>query len=299
MRRALSGVLTVVLATSLLELLTPPVWANPCVAVAEDPIVVFRNMEFFEISSEHAIACDGTTAIIHAVGELTADLVVQDRSVLDCIQVSVCGFFFTLTTHQARHPHGQHLWHGWTEGWHKHRSGDRKRNVARKRSPNCTPAGLREIETCISDGSKERSYVQMTGPSSDVVVASGPDWTLTARVEGGEVVRQLQTPEGGSVGRGSLRRGAASGEFIDWSGQVHEGGQFWVYGMVAPDVWGVRIELNNGGVVQRPTVDASEEFSVSFYAMPLPIGARPLAIVALNEAGTELERLDASISLEV
>ena len=73
---------------------------------------------------------------------------------------------------------------------------------------------------------------------------------------------------------------------------------FYVNGIASSRVSRVRIELNAGEAVEVPTISHSA-FSVRFYVAELPLGARPLAVVALGLGGEELERLDASASLDI
>jgi hypothetical protein len=79
---------------------------------------------------------------------------------------------------------------------------------------------------------------------------------------------------------------------------VVSGGSFYVSGIASPMVSRVRIHLNSGEPLTVPTVGNEAGFSVVFYVAELPIGARPVAIVGLDDNGVELERLDSSLALE-
>ncbi len=106
-------------------------------------------------------------------------------------------------------------------------------------------------------------------------------------------------PGGGAQTVGNLGQGGSSGAYIDWSAVVRQGGPFWVFGMAAPDVARIRIELDSGPPVVVPAVGHELDFPVGFYVADLPPGARPIAIVALDQDDQELERLDASISMDI
>lgn len=301
MRSIRIGLLVSLIAGGITFAPIPAAHAMPCGAAAGNPTIDTVAFDFFIMESTHVIACDTSTAIIHVIGELTRDGAVVATSTADCVNRASCSSV-TFNTH-ARHQH-QHLWHGWTSGWHKHSSNDERRNVQRKRSPQCTTTNFSRPPrgTCgkpVKNGGRG-SIVPTTGPSVDVVVASGPNWTLKARVEGAEIAFELITLQGSSGAREMLGMGQpGTGQFITWGGQVASGGPFYVSGLASPAVSQVRLDLNVGEPLVVPTVGREAGFSVVFYAAELPLGARPLAIVALDQNGQELERLDASLSLDV
>lgn len=116
--------------------------AMPCIAIAGNPAIRSANQEFFVMEATHVVICDTSTAVIHVVGELTRDGVVAGSNSTTCVRRNSCGTETTAT--HTRHNH-LHLWHGWTEGWHKHHAGDVKRKVDRRRSPDCTETNLIQV----------------------------------------------------------------------------------------------------------------------------------------------------------
>ncbi len=305
MRTIRVGIVTLLIAWGMLVPI-PAAYAMPCGAAAGNPTIDTVAFDFFIMESTHIIACDASTALIHVIGELTRDEVVVATSTADCINKSSCSSV-TLGTH-TRHQHA-HLWHGYTSGWHKHSGDNKKRNVQRVRSPDCTPTTLFRLGTGPGGSSCRElvlkaggeNIVLTTGPSADVVIATGTNWTLKARVERAEIVFELVTSAGSSGARGTLGVGQqpGAGNFITWGGHVISGGPFYVSGLASPEVSQVRVDLNVGGPLVVPTVGGDAGFSVVFYAAEVPFGARPLSIVALDQNGLELETLDASLSLEV
>jgi hypothetical protein len=278
----------------------------PCVGTASNPDLIQVNQEFFTMESFHSIVCDASTAIIHVIGEMTRDGVLVAAGSADCVQRSSCGPVRLTHTH-ARHQH-QHLWHGWTSGWHKHHSGDSKRWIVKKRSNQCTETNLRPLlgsraiagPTCSGDSLSRLRSVAMstTGPDHDTLVSAGPGWSMTARAEGGKVFLNTITRNAGSAGATTF--GApGQGSVITWGGHVAADKSFFLSGFAIPQVARVQVLLDSGGNVVVSTTGADAGFSVVFYVAKLPSGSRPIAITAFDKDGGFLEELDTSLALEV
>lgn len=170
-----------------------------------------------------------------------------------------------------------------------------------------------------------------TGPDDQVIVASGTDggtdWTLSAWTEPDRVFWRLAlsrgTPPvaqgvGGGIGYAWLieskaarqdaqRSASAQGAFIDW-GAVTEaafggpagGGPMWIDGVALdPSVASVRLILTGDRTVDIPVVGRDSGLPVGFFVHRLSAGQRLRWLVALDAEGSELERLDASLTLEV
>jgi hypothetical protein len=164
-----------------------------------------------------------------------------------------------------------------------------------------------------------------------VVVASGTDggtdWILSAWTEPDRVFWRLAlsrgTPPlaqglGGSIAyawltesegaREDAQRGAsAQGAFIDWAGVTEaafggpaRGRPLWIDGVALdPGVTSVRLVLTDDRTVDVPIVGRDRGLPVGFFVHRLSAGERLRWIVALDAEGSELERLDASLTLEV
>ncbi len=173
-----------------------------------------------------------------------------------------------------------------------------------------------------------------TGPGTQIIVASGAedgmDWTLSAWTEPERVfwrfVLSPSTPLGAWTSASCIsyawltesqrahedvEGAAAQGSFIGWAGvtepRIGPGaatdpgqGPLWIHGVardasVAP----VRLILTADRTVDVPIVGRDKGLPVGFFVQRLPAGERLLYIAALDAEGSELERLDASVTLEV
>ena len=94
--------------------------------------------------------------------------------------------------------------------------------------------------------------MRTTGPSSDIEIATGDGWVLTARIEDGEVVRELRTERGSAFGKSTLGVTDATGSLIDWSGLVDD--TFYLFGIASPVVVQVRVEFKDGGAVNTSMI---------------------------------------------
>lgn len=88
-----------------------------------------------------------------------------------------------------------------------------------------------------------------------------------------------------------------TGTYIDWGALAGPHVPFHVSGVVSSSVAQVRVELNNSAPLHLDVLDKAG-FPVSFYVAVLPFGSRPVAVVALDDMGNELERLDTRLALD-
>jgi hypothetical protein len=308
-----------------------------------------RTQEFFQVVSDHWIACDAETAIIHMVMRITRDSPndpdknVESSGTWDCIETALCGPRSLSAIHARGHDHGSHLWHAWTSGHHEHTRKDRKRNIQWARSPDCFVAGrpilgrnehvrMSRCEAVLA----EMPLIDMppTGPETQIIVASGAeagmDWTLSAWTEPERVFwRFMLSPStrldawerASSISYAWLPEsqepheeveGAApQGAFIDWAAVTEPRfgpgaatdlghGPLWIDGVALdPSVASVRLVLTGDRTVDIPIVGRDSGLPVGLFVHRLSAGQRLRWIVALDAEGSELERLDASLTLEV
>lgn len=298
---------SVVAAVTFTVVVPRPALGMRCYAFTSNPEVIQVQPDFFVVDALHYIGCERSTRHIHVLGELTRDGVIVDTGTADCIYTATCGPAYTQSFH-ARHNH-LHLWHGWTSGYHRHSDDDRRRKVAKVRSEICLETRLRPLMAARPKppcrvgsgklGSEGGPMIEIESPR-DVLVAAGPDWQLKARFEGERIFYRVVGPYGGGGSFSDIGAGEppSVGVKMEWGAAGSSGQPWYLMGSTTADVAAVRVEMTDGTGVDVPTI-ASEAFPVRFFVALLPSHLRALALVALDASGAELERLDASATLDI
>ncbi|HXF72611.1 MAG TPA: hypothetical protein VNO79_08405 [Actinomycetota bacterium] len=141
--------------------------------------------------------------------------------------------------------------------------------------------------------------IEIESPA-DVLVAAGTDWQLKARSEGERIFYRVVGPYGGGGRFSEIGAGEppSVGVKVEWAAAGSAGQPVYLFGSTTADVASVTVDMTDGTVVDVPTI-ASEAFPVRFFVAVLPPNLRALAVVALDASGAELERIDASATLDI
>ena len=193
-------------------------------------------------------------------------------------------------------------------GWDGERQVGR-REVTKVRSEICLETRLRALTSARAEsvchvGSGTLAWeagamIEIESPG-DLLVAAGPDWRLYARSEGERIFYRVVGPYGGGGSFSEIGVGTppSVGVKLEWGAGGSPGQPLYLFGTTTADVAAVRVEMTDGTAADVPTI-ASDAFPVRFFVAVLPPHLRVLAVVALDASGAELERLDASATLEI